>query len=164
MTPAQHLRAACRALRPHWRPGVPAVICAKGIEIATLALMHVAVAAELRGLAETTRLAMAKGGRRETLMGLSGLGDLILTASSSQSRNYSLGFALGQGQSLEAILASRHSVTEGVHTAGAVVGMAETLGIEMPISSAVDAVINRGVDLDEAINALLSRPFRSELG
>jgi glycerol-3-phosphate dehydrogenase (NAD(P)+) len=117
-----------------------------------------------RGLAEMTRLAMAKGGRRETLMGLSGLGDLILTASSSQSRNYSLGFALGQGQSLESILAGRHSVTEGVHTAGAVVGMARATEIEMPIAQAVDAVINGRADLDTVISALLARPFRSELG
>jgi glycerol-3-phosphate dehydrogenase (NAD(P)+) len=115
-----------------------------------------------RGLAELTRLAIAKGGRAETLMGLSGLGDLILTASSTQSRNYSLGFALGQGSSLIDILGARQSVTEGVTTSGAVMDMAALLGVEMPICAAVDAVINRGTDLDEAIRLLLSRPFRAE--
>jgi len=250
--PAQHLRAACRALAPHWRPGLPAVICAKGIELSTCALMADAVAAELpgaviavlsgptfamevakglptaitlacadaglgrklvealgtasfrpyfsddlvgaqmggavknvlaiacgivegrglgdnaraalitRGLAELTRLAVAKGGRPETMMGLSGLGDLILTASSTQSRNYSLGFALGEGRSLAHILAERRSVTEGVTTAGAVMDMAARIGVEMPICASIDAVINHGVSLDDVIRALMSRPFRSE--
>jgi glycerol-3-phosphate dehydrogenase (NAD(P)+) len=250
--PAQHLRAACKALAPHWRPGTAAVICAKGIELATSALMQEAVAEELphavpailsgptfaievakglptaitlacadaalgralvdalgtptfrpylsddlvgaqvggavknvlaiacgivegrglgdnaraalitRGLAELVRLAQSKGAKPETLMGLSGLGDLILTASSTQSRNYSLGFALGQGRSLGEILGARKSVTEGVTTAGAVMEMAGRLGVEMPICAAVDAVINRGVGLGDAIAALLSRPFRNE--
>ncbi len=95
-------------------------------------------------------------------MGLSGLGDLILTASSTQSRNYSLGFALGQGRALADILGERRSVTEGVTTAGAVMDMAGRIGVEMPICAGVDAVINKGVSLEDAIRALLSRPFRSE--
>ncbi|HLO75309.1 MAG TPA: NAD(P)H-dependent glycerol-3-phosphate dehydrogenase [Magnetospirillum sp.] len=115
-----------------------------------------------RGMAELTRLAVAKGGRPETLMGLSGLGDLILTASSTQSRNYSLGFGLGEGRALADILAERRAVTEGVWSAGAVVALAATLGIEMPICAAVDAVINQGAGLDDVIRALLSRPFRAE--
>ncbi|MBI2239953.1 MAG: NAD(P)-dependent glycerol-3-phosphate dehydrogenase [Magnetospirillum gryphiswaldense] len=115
-----------------------------------------------RGLAEMTRLALAKGGRAETLMGLSGMGDLILTASSVQSRNYSLGLHLGQGRALADILAERKAVTEGVWSAGAVVDMASRLGIEMPISAAVDAVLNRGQPLDDAISDLLSRPFKLE--
>ena len=115
-----------------------------------------------RGLAELMRFAIARGGRAETLMGLSGLGDLILTAASEQSRNYSLGLALGQGRRLGEILASRKSVTEGVWTAGIVVREAGALGIEMPICAAVDAVLNRGATLDEAIRALLARPFRLE--
>jgi glycerol-3-phosphate dehydrogenase (NAD(P)+) len=115
-----------------------------------------------RGMAELTRLAVAKGGRAETLMGLAGLGDLILTASSTQSRNYSLGFAMGQGRALADILAERRAVTEGVWSAGAVVELAASLGIEMPICAGVDAVINKGVALDQVIRALLSRPFRSE--
>jgi len=115
-----------------------------------------------RGMAELTRLAVGKGGRPETLMGLSGLGDLILTASSTQSRNYSLGFALGRGRALADILAERRAVTEGVWSAGAVVALAATLGVEMPICSGVDAIINKGVSLDQAIHALLARPFRAE--
>ncbi|MBC7952898.1 MAG: NAD(P)-dependent glycerol-3-phosphate dehydrogenase [Rhodospirillaceae bacterium] len=252
VTPAQHVRAACRALAPVWRKGVPAVICAKGIEQSTGMMMTEVVEAELphapiavlsgptfamevarglptavtlacadaalgqelveamgtasfrpyladdlvgaeiggavknvlaiacgivegrglgdnaraalitRGLAELTRLAVAKGGRPETLMGLSGLGDLILTASSTQSRNYSLGLALGQGRKLADILAERRAVTEGVWTAGAVIAMAEGLGVDMPISAAVDSIINKGAGLDEAIRALLNRPFRAE--
>jgi len=117
-----------------------------------------------RGLAELVRLAVAKGGRAETCMGLSGLGDLILTASSPQSRNYSLGTALGQGQSLEAILAARRSVTEGVASAASVIGLAERLGVEMPICSAVEGMLHRGIPVDETIRGLLARPFKAELG
>ena len=115
-----------------------------------------------RGLAEMSRLALAKGGKAETLMGLSGMGDLILTASSAQSRNYSLGLMLGQGRLLADILAGRKAVTEGVWSAGAVVEMAARLGIEMPIAAAVDRVLNHGRPLDEAIADLLSRPFKAE--
>jgi glycerol-3-phosphate dehydrogenase (NAD(P)+) len=115
-----------------------------------------------RGLAELSRLAGAMGGRPETLMGLSGLGDLILTASSTQSRNYSLGVALGQGRALSEVLGERRSVAEGVHPARAVVAMGARLGVEMPISAAVDAVLNHGADLDQTIRALLARPFRAE--
>ncbi len=250
--PAQHLRATCRALAPYLRPGIPVVICAKGIEQGSLCMMTEVVAAELpdapqavlsgptfaaevarglptaitlactdavlgqtlveavgtatfrpylsddpvgaeiggavknvlaiacgivegrglgdnaraalitRGLAELTRLAVAKGGRAETLGGLSGLGDLILTASSPQSRNYSLGLALGQGRALADILGERRAVTEGVWSAGAVVEMGLGLGVEMPISAAVDAVINQGAQLDQTIRLLLSRPFKTE--
>lgn len=115
-----------------------------------------------RGLAEITRLALALGGRAETLMGLSGLGDLTLTCSSLQSRNMSLGAALGQGRTLAEILAERRSVAEGVYTAAAVVGLAGRLGVDMPICAAVDAILNRGAGLDEAIDGLLARPFRGE--
>jgi glycerol-3-phosphate dehydrogenase (NAD(P)+) len=252
VAPAQHLRGVCRSLAPHLRPGTPIVICAKGIELATSALMGEVVADELpqapiavlsgptfaievahglptavtlacsdpllgqrlvealgtatfrpylsddlvgaeiggavknvlaigcgivegkgfgdnaraalitRGLTEITRLAMAKGAKAETLMGLSGLGDLILTASSTQSRNYSLGFALGQGRSLAEVLAERRAVTEGVYTAGAVMELSERLAVEMPLCAAVDAVINRGAGLDSTIQGLLARPFRAE--
>ena len=117
-----------------------------------------------RGLAELTRYAVAKGGRAQTLMGPAGLGDLVLTASSSQSRNYSLGFALGSGLSLEAALERSKGVTEGVWTAGIVVTSARQLGLEMPVCAAVDAVINNGVALDDAIAQLLNRPFRFDGG
>ncbi len=115
-----------------------------------------------RGLAEMTRLCVAKGGRAETMMGLSGLGDLTLTCASTKSRNYSLGHALGQGEALDKIMASRLSVAEGVHSAAAVIQLAGTLGVDMPISQAVDGILNRGDELDAVIAGLLQRPFRSE--
>lgn len=115
-----------------------------------------------RGLAELTRLCLAKGGRPETMMGLSGLGDLVLTCTSAQSRNYSLGVALGAGKTLAEILGERHSVAEGVYTASAAVELAKKLGLEMPIATAVDAVLNRGADIDAVIEALLARPLRAE--
>ncbi|MTJ81990.1 MAG: NAD(P)-dependent glycerol-3-phosphate dehydrogenase [Telmatospirillum sp.] len=254
VTPAQFLRGLCRQLRPLWRTGVPAVICAKGIETDSFATMSEVVAAELpgqplavlsgptfaievakglptaitlasadaalgrrlvdwigtqsfrpyltddvtgaemggavknvlaiacgvveglgfgdngraalitRGLAEMVRLAIAKGARAETCMGLSGLGDLILTASSQQSRNYSLGFALGQGRPLAEILGERRSVTEGVATAAAVTGLAAQLSVEMPICEAVAGLLHRGCGIEQTIHDLLARPFRSELG
>jgi glycerol-3-phosphate dehydrogenase (NAD(P)+) len=115
-----------------------------------------------RGLAEMTRLGVAKGARPETFMGLSGLGDLALTCGSPQSRNMSLGIALGQGRRLADILAERRSVAEGVATAPAVLALAKRLGVDMPISAAVDAVLHRGADIDDAIEALLSRPLKAE--
>ena len=115
-----------------------------------------------RGLAEMVRLALAKGGKPETLMGLSGLGDLVLTCTGPQSRNLSLGIALGEGRKLESILASRRSVAEGVSSAAACVDLARKLGIEMPISAAVEAILHQGADVDRAIEALLSRPFKPE--
>jgi glycerol-3-phosphate dehydrogenase (NAD(P)+) len=250
--PAQHLRAVAGALAPHLKSGTPVVICAKGIEERTGALLSEVVAEALpqapvallsgptfaaevaagfptaitlaasdaalgqrvirslggrafrpyysddvpgaqiggavknviaiacgivvgrtlgdnaraalitRGLAEMARLALAKGGRAETLMGLSGLGDLTLTCTSLQSRNHSLGVALGQGKPLADILAARRSVAEGVTSAAAAVALAQRLGIEMPIVAAVDAILHRGAAIDVAIESLLSRPFRSE--
>jgi glycerol-3-phosphate dehydrogenase (NAD(P)+) len=250
--PAQHLRALAAALADTLAPGVPAVICAKGIEVASGALLSEVVAEMLpaapravlsgptfaaevarglptavtlacedaalgrrlaavlgsrsirpyladdpvgaevgaalknvmaiacgivigrglgenaraaiitRGLAEMVRLAQAKGGRPATLMGLCGLGDLTLTCTSVQSRNFSLGVALGQGTPLDAVLAGRHSVAEGVTSAPAAVGLARRLGIEMPIATAVDAILHRGAAIDTVIEALLARPFRAE--
>jgi len=115
-----------------------------------------------RGLAEVVRLGRAKGARAETLMGLSGLGDLTLTCTSISSRNHSLGRALGEGRELDEIMAKRRSVAEGVFSAQAVVALAETLNVEMPISAAVDAILNHGAGIDETIEALLARPFRAE--
>jgi glycerol-3-phosphate dehydrogenase (NAD(P)+) len=109
-----------------------------------------------------TRFGAALGAKRETLAGLSGLGDLILTCGSPQSRNMSLGIALGEGRVLAEVLKARHSVTEGVYTAGAVVEMAAARGIDMPIAQAVHAVISGLATVDEAIEALLARPLRSE--
>lgn len=115
-----------------------------------------------RGLAEMARLGLAKGGKPETLMGLSGLGDLTLTCNGPQSRNMSLGMAMGEGRALKEILAERNSVAEGVFNAESVTALAASLGIEMPICAAVDQVINHGADIDTAIEGLLNRPFRPE--
>jgi glycerol-3-phosphate dehydrogenase (NAD(P)+) len=115
-----------------------------------------------RGFAELVRFGTKLGGRFETLTGLSGLGDLILTCSNLQSRNMSLGHALGQGQSLEQILGSRRAFTEGVHSASAVVALAKAHGVEMPICEAVNSVVKGQMTVDEAVEALLSRPLRAE--
>ena len=116
-----------------------------------------------RGFAELVRLGTKLGGRLEALTGLSGLGDLILTCSSVQSRNMSLGIALGQGQTLEAVLGSRKSIAEGVYSASAVVALAKRHGVEMPISEAVARVVKGDTSVDEAIEALLTRPLRAEI-
>ena len=115
-----------------------------------------------RGTAEVTRLALAKGGRAETLMGLAGIGDLILTATSLKSRNTSLGFDLGQGKPLAAILASRRSIAEGVTTAAAVSTLAAGIGVDMPISFAVNRILKDASSIDDEIRGLLSRPLKHE--
>ena len=116
-----------------------------------------------RGLAEMMRLGLALGARADTLMGLSGLGDLVLTCSSATSRNMSLGLALARGETLKAYLAGgRGRTAEGAYTASAVIARASPHGVDMPISAAVDAILNRDADIDQAIEALLRRPFRDE--
>jgi glycerol-3-phosphate dehydrogenase (NAD(P)+) len=252
VAPAQHLRALTAALAAHARPDLPVLVCTKGIEERSGALMGEVVAAALpaspvavlsgptfaaevarglptavtlacadkalgrrliaalgtrsfrpylsedvigaeiggavknvlaiacgivmgrklgdnaraalitRGLAEMVRLALRKGGKAETLMGLSGLGDLVLTCTSLQSRNHSLGAALGEGRALADILAERRSVAEGVTSAAAAAALAKRLGIDMPIVGAVDAILHHGAAIDHAIEALLARPFKSE--
>ena len=116
-----------------------------------------------RGLVEVVRLAVALGGRSETLMGLCGLGDLLLTATSMQSRNYSLGAALGQGRTLDEVLGERRAVTEGVYTAEAVVALAKQKGVDMPICGAMDQILNHGTPVDTAIQEVLHRPIKEEL-
>lgn len=115
-----------------------------------------------RGFAEMRRLGHVLGARPETMMGLSGLGDLVLTCGSVQSRNMSLGRALGQGETLASVLSARVAVTEGVYTAAAVVRLAEEKRIEMPITEAVHAVLEGRVSVDDAISGLLRRPFKAE--
>ncbi len=115
-----------------------------------------------RGLAEIARLGAALGADPATFMGLSGLGDLSLTCASTQSRNYSFGAAIGAGQRAEEVLAGRRAVTEGVKTAAATMALANRLGVEMPITQAVDAIINHGAPLADTLQALLARPFRAE--
>jgi len=252
VAPAQFLRATAAKLSSHWREGVPAVICAKGIEQGSSALMSEAVGEALpqaplavlsgptfageaarglpvavtlacadavlgaklvaalgsqrlrpylsddlvgaqiggavknvmaiasgivsgrglgenaraalitRGLHEIVRLGTALGGRMETLMGLSGAGDLMLTCMSTKSRNYSVGFALGAGEDLASALGGKSSVAEGVFSAPAVVALAKRHGVDMPICFAVDAVLHSGNDIDAAIDGLLARPFTAE--
>lgn len=252
-TPAQHMRATCLALAPHAKRETPLVICSKGIEEKTSALMSEVVAATLphapcavlsgpsfavevarglptavtlackdpkmgqalqqaigsprfrpylsqdvvgaqiggsvknvlaiacgivegrgfgdnaraalitRGLAEILRFGIALGGHGATFMGLSGLGDITLTCSSRQSRNLSLGIALGKGTPLGDILGGRKSITEGVFTARAIPNLADRLGIDMPIAMAVRDVLHHGADIEQAIEDLLARPFGDEL-
>ncbi len=115
-----------------------------------------------RGLAEMGRLASAMGAKKTTLMGMCGVGDLMLTASSMQSRNFSLGVQLGEGRSLSEIMMERKSVTEGVHTAKAMVKIAQKHAVDMPICEAVNACVNEGMSIEDAITALLDRPLRPE--
>lgn len=115
-----------------------------------------------RGFAEFQRLGLAMGARPETMAGLSGLGDLILTATSRQSRNMSLGLELGRGRSIDVVLGERRAVTEGVATAPAVVAMAKRANVEMPICAAVADLVSGARGLDEIIAALLARPLKSE--
>lgn len=115
-----------------------------------------------RGFAEMARLGVARGAKFETLAGLSGLGDLILTCSSQQSRNFSLGRALGQGLSPAEALSGKTSVAEGAETAPAVVALAKSLAIEMPICESVARILAREISVGEAIDSLLSRPFKTE--
>ncbi len=252
VAPAQHLRAVSIELARHLAPGVPVVVCAKGIERQSGALMSEVLAETMpeapvavlsgptfarevaaglptavtlaaadealgavlvrmlgdprfrpylspdpvgaqiggavknvlaiacgivagkglgenaraalitRGLAEMVRLGRAKRAKRETLMGLSGLGDLVLTCNGEQSRNMSLGMALGRGEALGDILAARTSVAEGVATASSVVALAGRFDVDMPIAGAVHAILDRGASVESVIEGLLARPFRPE--
>ena len=116
-----------------------------------------------RGYAEMVRLGVAMGAKADTLSGLCGLGDLVLTCSSSQSRNMSFGKALGEGKSPEEILSSRKAVTEGVATAPGIVSLAEQYDVRMPVCRTVNAVLNESMSMDEAISVLLDRPFKAEI-
>ena len=115
-----------------------------------------------RGFAELTRLAVALGGRAETVAGLCGLGDLVLTCSSAQSRNMSLGLALGRGESAETALAGKRSIAEGADSAPAVRQLARKLGVETPICDAVAQVLAGETGVDAAIAGLLARPLKAE--
>lgn len=250
--PAQHMRSTLTAFAPHHRPGVPVVLCSKGIERGSLKLMTDVLAETLpaapaavlsgpsfagevarglpsavtlacadealgealmetlsapafrpylandligaevggaiknvlaiacgmaegrglgrsahaalitRGFAEMTRMGVALGGRAETVAGLCGLGDLVLTCSSPQSRNMSLGLALGQGQTVEQALAGKRSVAEGYESAPAVRELAAKMGVDMPISLAVAALLSGETTVEAVIDDLLSRPLKSE--
>jgi len=117
-----------------------------------------------RGLAEMTRLVVACGGRPETMSGLAGLGDLVLTCTGALSRNRSVGVELGRGRQLPEIIAAMHGmVAEGVFTAGAAMQLAKARGVEMPITEQIYAVLNQGKSPREAIHELMTRSSKSEL-
>jgi glycerol-3-phosphate dehydrogenase (NAD(P)+) len=115
-----------------------------------------------RGFAEMTRFGLACGAKRETLAGLSGLGDLVLTCSSASSRNYSLGKGIGEGRSAADLLSDRRTVAEGAFTAPVLARLAGERGIDMPIVQAVDDLIAGRADVDTVLGSLLSRPPRPE--
>lgn len=115
-----------------------------------------------RGLAEMMRLADAFGAERQTLMGLSGLGDLVLTATSMQSRNTGFGVALGEGRTVGELLDTGMPLAEGAYTAGIAADLATRHGVDMPITSAVAAVIAGTLSVDDAITGLVTRPLKSE--
>lgn len=115
-----------------------------------------------RSFAELMRLGVALGARAETLMGLSGLGDLVLTATSPSSRNYSLGLALGRGQEIREVLGAGHPLAEGAATAPALVARARRHGVELPIAEAAAAVLRGNLAVADAAKLLLSRPLKSE--
>ncbi|HET9478567.1 MAG TPA: NAD(P)H-dependent glycerol-3-phosphate dehydrogenase [Pyrinomonadaceae bacterium] len=115
-----------------------------------------------RGLAEITRLARREGAQMETLMGLAGLGDLVLTCTGTLSRNRFVGQELGKGRRLEEITAELHEVAEGINTARAVKKLADRANLEMPIVNEVNAVLYEGKSAREAVSELMSRPLREE--
>ena len=115
-----------------------------------------------RGFAEMTRFGLAHGARAETLAGLSGLGDLVLTCSSTSSRNFSLGKGLGEGRSASELLADRRTVAEGASTAPVLQEIARKRGIEMPIVDSVCALLSGDSPVDHVVKSLLARPLRSE--
>ena len=117
-----------------------------------------------RGLAELARLGAALGARRETLMGLAGLGDLILSASSLTSRNMAFGHAIGQGADPQALCARPGPLVEGVFTAAAVTRLAEERGVELPICAAIDAILAGRLGIEGALEALMRRPLKMERG
>jgi len=127
---------------------------------------HNSVAALItRGLAEMTRLVVACGGRAETMAGLAGLGDLVLTCTGGLSRNRSVGVELGRGQKLHEIIAAMHGmVAEGVFTTSAAVGLAHARGVEMPITEQMHAILHQGKSPRGAIQVLMSRTGKSETG
>ncbi len=163
---------AAGAFRPYWTHDVLGVALGGAVKnvlaiaagiVAGRGLGHNAAAALItRGFAEMARLGQAMGAELETLTGLSGLGDLVLTCHGPLSRNRTLGDALGKGTRLADYMAGRRQVVEGAATAPAVLARAARYQIEMPICAAVDAILHRGADLDDSIRALLARPLRRE--
>lgn len=171
---AQHL--AARFARPYFRPyvsddvigaeiggavkNVLAIAC--GVTAGAQLGQNAQAALIARGFAEMMRFGLAKGARGETLSGLAGLGDLVLTCSSTQSRNYALGFSLGQGQKVESLLHGSRTIAEGAFTAPVLQRAARECGVEMPVVDAVCALLSGRVDVREVITELMARPLRGE--
>lgn len=169
--------ALARALaRPHFRPYVSTDLI--GAEIGGAIKNILAIACGIvdgaglglnaraalisRGFAEMTRFGLARGAEAETLAGLAGLGDLVLTCTSSNSRNFALGQGLGRGASAAALMVDRRTVAEGAFSAPVVAAAARADGIEMPITDTVARLVAGETDVSRAIQALLSRPLRPE--
>ncbi|HMO76167.1 MAG TPA: NAD(P)H-dependent glycerol-3-phosphate dehydrogenase [Sphingopyxis sp.] len=162
--------------RPHFRPYVSTDVT--GAEIGGAVKNILAIACGIvdgaglglnaraalisRGFAEMTRFGLARGARAETLAGLAGLGDLVLTCTSANSRNFALGQGLGRGEEASALMADRRTVAEGAFSAPVVAAAARTDGIDMPITDAVARLVAGEIRAAEAIQALLSRPLRPE--
>ena len=175
-TEAQAAALAERLSRPTFRPyasddivgaeiggavkNVLAIAC--GVVIGAGLGENARAAIIARGFAEMTRFGVARGGRAETLAGLSGLGDLVLTCGSTQSRNMSLGMALGHGQTAEQALSGKLSVAEGAATAPVLVEAARAAGVDMPISTAVADLLAGRASVPEVVQRLLRRPLKTE--
>lgn len=169
-------RLAARLARPAFRPYLSADVV--GAEIGGAVKNVLAIACGVvegralgqnaraalisRGFAEMTRFGLAKGARVETLAGLAGLGDLVLTCSSTASRNFSLGLGLGQGRSAAELLADRRTVAEGAFTAPVLREAAARAGVDMPIVAGVCALLEGTARVDQVVESLLARPLRAE--
>ena len=169
-------RLAERIARPHFRPYLSSDVA--GAEIGGAVKNVLAIACGVveggglgrnaraalisRGFAEMTRFGLARGARPETLAGLSGLGDLVLTCSSTRSRNFSLGLGLGQGRAAAAMLADRRTVAEGAFTAPVLREAARGVGVEMPIVDAVCDLLDGSADARSVVERLLARPLKPE--
>ncbi len=170
------VRLAARLARPAFRPyrsndvlgaeiggavkNVLAIAC--GVVAGRGLGQNAAAALIARGFAEMVRFGSARGARAETLAGLSGLGDLVLTCSSTSSRNYSLGLGLGRGESAESLLANRRTVAEGASTAPVLAEAAQAIGVEMPIVEAVRDLLAGAASVNAVVERLLARPLRDE--
>ncbi|MGK2911327.1 MAG: NAD(P)H-dependent glycerol-3-phosphate dehydrogenase [Sphingobium sp.] len=169
-------KIAARMKRPSFRPylsddvvgaeigGAVKNVLAIGCGVAEGAGLGLNARAALisRGFAEMTRFGLVRGARADTLAGLSGLGDLVLTCSSTDSRNFSLGKALGQGQPASELLANRRTVAEGAYTAPVLRDVARAAGVDMPIVEAVCALLEGTQPVTHVVEALLARPIRAE--
>ncbi len=165
-------RIAAPAFRPYWTDdvigaevggavkNVLAIAC--GVVAGRRLGENARAALITRGFAEMLRFGVAKGARAETLSGLSGLGDLVLTCSSTQSRNFALGHGLGEGRTAAALMADRVTVAEGAFTAPVLLAAADALGVDMPIARAVGALLDSSRSVDDIIAEMLARPLRSE--